>query len=93
MTPQEAQELLACVAGQPAACLQDHMDWKDAARALETLAGLRAEYTLQYRFCDEWEELRYRRDTAEEAELLRSLYPQYETRVAARHVTEWEVAE
>lgn len=47
MTPVEAQELLAQVEGMSPYYLQDHMDWKQVASALETIAGLRYEYAVQ----------------------------------------------
>lgn len=47
MTPEEARELLALVEGTDEAILQEHMDWKDVADVLETVAGLRYEYAVQ----------------------------------------------
>lgn len=52
MTPVEAQELLAQVEGMSPYYLQDHMDWKQVASALETIAGLRYEYAVQVLLSD-----------------------------------------
>lgn len=53
MTPEEARGLLAHVEGTDAAVLMAHMDWKDVAEALETIANLRYEYAVQISDC-EW---------------------------------------
>ena len=47
MTPEEARGLLAHVEGTDAAVLMAHMDWKDVAEALETIAAMRYEYAVQ----------------------------------------------
>ena len=47
MSPEEARGLLARVEGTDAAVLMAHMDWKDVAEALETIANLRHEYAVQ----------------------------------------------
>lgn len=47
MTPEEARELLAHAEGTDAAALQGHMDWKDVAQALDTIAGLRCVYAVE----------------------------------------------
>ena len=55
MTPEDARELLATVEGTDEAILQEHMDWKDVADALETIAGLRYEYAVQVPVNGHWE--------------------------------------
>lgn len=47
MTPEQAQELLALVEGRDASVLQEHLDWKDVAEALATIANLRYQYAVQ----------------------------------------------
>lgn len=59
----------------------------------ERVASMRMEYAVQYLFHGEWQDTRYRRDTKQEAELVRRLYPQYDTRVVRRLTTEWEEVE
>lgn len=64
-----------------------------APELAEMVASMRVEYAVQYFFHGEWQDTRYRRDTKQEAELVRDLYPQYDTRVVRRLTTEWEVPE
>ena len=49
MTPQEAHALLAQVDGTDASALQAHMDWKDVAETLETIADMHWQYAAQVR--------------------------------------------
>lgn len=72
---------------------QDRYDPYTVYELAETIAGMRVEYAVQYFFHGEWQDTRYRRDTKQEAELVRDLYPQYDTRVVRRLTTEWEEAE
>lgn len=54
MTPFEAQILLDKVKGTDASVLGFHMDWKDVANALETIAEMRVEYAVQNNRRKEW---------------------------------------
>lgn len=45
--PEQAQDLLSKIEGTDASMLQAHMNWKDVAKALETIAGLHYEYAVQ----------------------------------------------
>ena len=55
MSPEEARGLLAHMEGTDAAVLMAHMDWKDVADALETIANLRYEYAVQVKMrSGEW---------------------------------------
>lgn len=92
MTPQEAQALLALVEGRDASVLQEHLDWKDVAEALATIANMRYEYAVQ-RWTDGvgWETVCVR-DTYEKVEALTYLWRDDMYRVARRPVGEWEHA-
>lgn len=54
MTPFEARELLDKVKGTDASALEFHMDWKDVANALETIAGMQCIYAVQNNRRKEW---------------------------------------
>lgn len=92
MTPQQAQALLALVEGRDASVLQEHLDWKDVAEALATIANMRYEYAVQ-RWTDGvgWETVCVR-DTYEKVEALTYLWRDDMYRVARRPVGEWEHA-
>lgn len=92
MTPQDAQALLALVEGRDASVLQEHLDWKDVAEALATIANMRYEYAVQ-RWTDGvgWETVCVR-DTYEKVEALTYLWRDDMYRVARRPVGEWEHA-
>nr|DAI86672.1 MAG TPA: hypothetical protein [Caudoviricetes sp.] len=45
--PEQARELLDSVEGRDATALEAHMDWKDVAEALETIAIMHYEYAAQ----------------------------------------------
>lgn len=69
MTPQEAQGLLALVEGTDASVLQEHMDWKDVAEALTTIASMRYEYDYEVQFGSEWTPQGYEFASFDEAQL------------------------
>lgn len=49
MKRHEARELLDSVEDRDATALEAHMDWKDVAEALETIANMHHEYAVEVR--------------------------------------------
>ena len=94
MTPEQARELLAQAEGTDAAVLQAHMDWKDVAEALETIANLRYEYAMQVEDVDGgWRTLNDGWLSEQEARARRDGIPGTRARIVRRLVSDVEVVE
>lgn len=90
MTPQEAQELLDKAKGMDESVLQEHMDWKDVADALQTIANLHYEYDYEVAFGDEWTPQGYEfTDRAAAQHRIDTRRRQSPARLIARTAGEW----
>ena len=91
MNPQEAQELLDKAKGMDESALQEHMDWKDVAEALRTIAALHYEYDYEVQFGDTWTPQGYEfTDRAAAQHRINTRRRRSPARLIARTAGEWK---